>query len=494
MVECICGMLVDSICQVWDMIVFIVGKDKVMIILYVLGWMQYLIGVQNVCVGIMVQLLLGNIGVVGGGMNVLCGYFNIQGLIDIGLMFDLLFGYLMLFKQDEQDYNVYIVKCMQKFLCVNQMLFWQNYLKFYVSLMKLWWGDVVIVDNNWCFDYLFKFDKLYDMLQVYELMNEGKIYGYICQGFNFLVLVLNKGKLISVFFKLKFMVSMDLLEIEIIVFWQNYGVLNDVDLSMIQIEVFCLLIMFFVEENGVVVNFLCWLQWYWKGVNLLGEVCSDIEIMFELFYCIKVMYEKDGGVWWELVCDLVWNYVNFEVLMFEELVMEYNGKVLMDVFDLKDLIRLVCKVGEQLVMFGDLCDDGSIVFGCWIYIGVWGLIGNMMVWCDNSDLIGIGNILGWVWVWLVNCCVMYNCVLCDVVGQLFDLCCMLLVWNGKNWGNVDVLDFKVDEDFVGGMGLFIMNLEGIVCFFVKVGMVEGLFLEYYELFDILLCSNLFSFG
>ena len=42
----------------------------------------------------MMQLLLGNIGVAGGGMNALRGHSNIQGLTDLGLMSNLLPGYL----------------------------------------------------------------------------------------------------------------------------------------------------------------------------------------------------------------------------------------------------------------------------------------------------------------------------------------------------------------------------------------------------------------
>ena len=44
----------------------------------------------------MVQLLLGNIGVPGGGMNALRGHSNIQGLTDLGLMSNLMPGYLTL--------------------------------------------------------------------------------------------------------------------------------------------------------------------------------------------------------------------------------------------------------------------------------------------------------------------------------------------------------------------------------------------------------------
>ena len=105
MVERICGTPADSIRQIWDMIASTAGKDKAMTILYALGWTQHSIGAQNVRAGTMVQLLLGNIGVAGGGMNALRGHSNIQGLTDIGLMSDLLPGYLTLPRQDEQDYD-----------------------------------------------------------------------------------------------------------------------------------------------------------------------------------------------------------------------------------------------------------------------------------------------------------------------------------------------------------------------------------------------------
>jgi formate dehydrogenase major subunit len=48
---------------------------------------------QIIRTGAMVQLLLGNIGIAGGGMNALRGHSNIQGLTDLGLMSNLLPGY-----------------------------------------------------------------------------------------------------------------------------------------------------------------------------------------------------------------------------------------------------------------------------------------------------------------------------------------------------------------------------------------------------------------
>lgn len=112
-----------------------------------------------------------------------------------------------------------------------------------------------------------------------------------------------------------------------------------------------------------------------------------------------------------------------------------------------------------------------------------------MVNCDNFDLFGLGNMLGWVWVWLFNCCVLYNCVLVDINGKLWDLKWMLIQWNGSKWMGNDIFDFG---NVVLGMliGLFIMQLEGMGCLFVINKMVEGLFLEYYELIEMLLGINL----
>ncbi len=81
---------------------------RAMTIMYALGWTQHSIGSQMIRTGAMVQLLLGNIGVAGGGMNALRGHSNIQGLTDLGLMSNLLPGYMTLPSEGEQDYAKYI--------------------------------------------------------------------------------------------------------------------------------------------------------------------------------------------------------------------------------------------------------------------------------------------------------------------------------------------------------------------------------------------------
>ena len=76
--------------------------------MYALGWTHHSIGSQMIRIGAMVQLLLGNIGVAGGGMNALRGHSNMQGLTDLGLLSNQLPGYITLPTEAEQDYGKFI--------------------------------------------------------------------------------------------------------------------------------------------------------------------------------------------------------------------------------------------------------------------------------------------------------------------------------------------------------------------------------------------------
>ena len=76
--------------------------------MYALGWTQHSKGSQNIRCMAMLQLILGNIGVRGGGMNALRGHSNIQGLTDLGLMSNLIPGYLTLATEQEPDFASYM--------------------------------------------------------------------------------------------------------------------------------------------------------------------------------------------------------------------------------------------------------------------------------------------------------------------------------------------------------------------------------------------------
>jgi len=72
MVERVCGMPQAKVLQLWELLAQSAAPDKTMTILYALGWTQHSIGAQMIRTGAMVQLLLGNMGMPGGGVITDC--------------------------------------------------------------------------------------------------------------------------------------------------------------------------------------------------------------------------------------------------------------------------------------------------------------------------------------------------------------------------------------------------------------------------------------
>lgn len=483
MVERICGTPKAKFLHICEKMATTAVAGRAMTIMYALGWTQHSTGAQMLRTGAMVQLLLGNIGVAGGGMNALRGHSNIQGLTDLGLLSTSLPGYLSLPGQAEQDFQKYLDTRTQKPLRPGQVSYWQNYPKFHVSLMKAWYGPNATAENQWGYDFLPKFDKQYDMLQIFELMNQGKVNGYIAQGFNPLAALSNKDRVRNGLAKLKFLVVMDPLATETSEFWQNHGEYNDVDPKQIQTTVFRLPTTCFAEEEGAVVSSSRVLQWHWKAAEPPGEARTDIRIMADLHLRMKALYAKDGGKFPDPIQKLWWPYAHAEEPTPEEVAKEYNGRALADVFDPKDPTKVIRKAGEQLGGFAEMRDDGSTLGGCWIFAGSWTTAGNMMARRDNGDPTGIGNTLNWAWAWPANRRVLYNRASCDVNGKPFNPKRKLVAWNGSTWGGADVADMVGTLAPESGAGPFIMNPEGVARFFSKKGLAEGPFPEHYEPFD-----------
>jgi len=475
----ICGTPQDKMLQIWETIAETSAPGKVMTIMYALGWTQHSVGSQMIRTGAMVQLLLGNIGMPGGGMNALRGHSNIQGLTDLGLLSNLLPGYMTLPLEAEQDYTAYIAKRTAKPLRPGQLSYWQHYEKFHVSLMKAWYGKNATAENNWGYDWLPKLDiPGYDVLKVFDMMYQGQVNGYFCQGFNPIASFPNKAKVSAALAKLKYLVIMDPLATETSEFWRNAGEYNDVDTASIQTTVFRLPTTCFAEEDGSLVNSGRWLQWHWKAAEPPGQAKTDVVIMGGLFHRLRELYRKEGGAYAEPLLNIDWSYRQPEEPSAEEIAQEYNGKALGDVLDPQSG-ALLAKAGEQLPGFGLLRADGSTSCGCWIFSGAWTQAGNQMARRDNADPYGMGQTLGWAWSWPANRRILYNRASADPAGNPWDPQKKRLVWwDGSKWGGTDVPDFKVDSPPEAGM-----NPEGVARLFAVDKMNEGPFPEHYEPFE-----------
>lgn len=486
MVENICGTPQADFLKVCAMLAETSAPNLTTSFLYALGWTQHSVGAQNIRTMAMIQLLLGNMGMAGGGINALRGHSNIQGLTDIGLLSQSLPGYMTLPSDKQTDLQTYLTANTPKPLLPEQVNYWGNYPKFFISMMKAFYGDKAQAENSWGFDWLPKWDKGYDVLQYFDMMHRGEVNGYLCQGFNPLASFPNKQKVGESLAKLKFLVTIDPLDTETANFWQDHGEYNRTDPSQIQTEVFRLPSTCFAEENGSIVNSARWLQWHWKGADGPGDARNDGEILAGIYLRLRQMYADEGGALPEAVLNMSWNYLTPDSPASEEVAMESNGRALADLVDDKGTV--LAKKGQQLSSFAQLRADGSTASGCWIFAGSWTPEGNQMARRDNSDPHGLGNTPGWSWAWPLNRRILYNRASADPMGNPWDPKRQLIKWDGAKWAGDDIPDYSAAPPG-SDVGPFIMQQEGMGRLFALDKMAEGPFPEHYEPFETPIGTN-----
>ncbi len=479
----ICGTPKDAFLRIAEMIGDTSSPDKVMTILYALGWTQHTTGSQTIRAMAMVQLLLGNMGRAGGGVNALRGHANVQGITDMCLYSDNLPGYVGAPTDADPTREVYLTKRTGKPLRPGQMAFTQNFPKWHTSLMKAWYGNAATAENDFSYDWLPKKDAAYDVLAMFELMHKGKMNGFICQGFNPLAAVSCVQKVGESLSKLKYLVVIDPLVTETSEFWRDFGDYNDVDPASIQTEVFRLPATCFAEDTGSYTNSGRVLQWHWAAAPPPGEAKTDIDILSGLFNKLRAMYQKDGGAFPDPVLNLTWNYGNPLTPAPEDIAREFSGKALADLTDPKDATKVLVKAGEQLAGFGQLRDDGSTAAGNWLYCGSWSQAGNLMARRETSDPSGLGVYPNWGYSWPANRRVLYNRAGCDPAGKPWDGKRKLIAWDGAKWAGNDVPDMRPDAAPEQNVGPFIMLPDGVGHLFALKGMAEGPFPEHYEPFE-----------
>ncbi|SYG64487.1 formate dehydrogenase-O, major subunit, selenocysteine-containing [Klebsiella pneumoniae] len=344
LVNRLCGTSLHDFQRICELLASTSAANRTATILYALGWTHHTTGAQTIRAAAMLQLLLGSIGMAGGGVNALRGHSNIQGYTDLGLLSTNLPGYMPLPSEKQVDYQSYISQITPAALGVNEVNYWQNTPKFFVSMMKSFWGDAATAENSWGYDWLPKWERLYDVMTQAELMAQGKINGYVVQGFNPLAAFPDKNKSARALAKLKYLVVIDPLVTESSNFWQNHGEMNDVRPADIQTEVFRLPSSCFAEENGSIANSGRWLQWHWAAAEPPGEALHDGKILGRLFMRLRDLYRQEGGANPAPVLNMSWDYHDPLDPQPEEVAREANGKALRDIVDEQG--RVVIKKGQ----------------------------------------------------------------------------------------------------------------------------------------------------
>jgi formate dehydrogenase major subunit len=485
MVERITGIRKDQFLKAADLFTSIrVNGDmkKAGTIIYAVGWTQHTSGTQIIRAAAMLQLVLGNVGRAGGGVNALRGHSNIQGATDLAGVFDLLPGYLKMPRPDDVDFATYlkrITPTASKPSEWDSYNYWTNTSKFAVSLLKAMYGEAATTENDWAFHHLPKIDRNYAWTQIWDDMYAGSVKGIFAFGMNGVQIGPNTRKNIEALKKADWLVVGEIYPDETSEFWRAPGTTPQ-EMKNIQTTVYRLPCAGFAEKDGTFVNSARWLQWKNAALPPPGEARLDQDILAQIFLKVRALYQKEGGRFPDPILHARWPYTQPEHPALGEIAREINGQALAD---LTDATGQSIKAGQQVPGFAWLKDDGTTLCGNWLYSGSWTEAGNQMARRGTEDPSGLGIYPNWAWSWPANRRVMYNRASCDTSGKPWDAERRQIWWNdaaGKWIGN-DVPDFKADSKPADHMGPFIMNPEGIGRLFVPLsGMAEGPFPEHYE--------------
>lgn len=481
----ICGCSVEDFERVAELVTSTYTPDRVGTILYALGWTHHSHSVQLIHAAAMLQLLLGNIGRPGGGLNALRGHANIQGGTDCGMAYHNLPGYIPIPKADHPTLGAFLEAVTPQPLRPAATNFWANTNRFTVSQLKAYYGEAATARND--FGYAFHPrlpqapDGTYEnwsWAYIFDRMYRGQMEGLFSFGMNPVSNGPHSRKVIAALAKLKWLVVAENFEQETASFWRP-DILSLVQAAPeeVQTEVFLLPAANFAEKDGTFVNSARWIQWKYKAVDPPGDAKADQEIIARIFLRIRELYAEEGGRAADPVRNLNWWYANPSSPSLDEVCREINGWALTDVRNARG--DLVLRAGQQLGGFLDAQADGSTLSGNWLYIGMYPEAGNLTQRRSDDDPSGLGRYPEWAVSWPANRRVLYNRCSADASGRPWDPTRVGIEWNGQRWVG-DVPDYGATSPPDAGVGPFIMVPEGVARLFVPGQFVDGPWSEHYE--------------
>jgi len=469
MVSTITGIPKDAFLKVAELVGEMGRPDKVMTIVYAVGLTQHTTGGQLIRSGAVLQLLLGNMGRPGGGMNAERGHANIQGNTDHAISWEILPGYLKIPQPGQKNIDDYVTKSAPKKSDPNSWNFFgTNYKKFLVSLLKTWYGSAATKDNDFAFSYIPKPLGNSSWMTIFDRALQGKMQGLMLSGMTATSIGPDSNQVLQALAKLKWLVVMDPFPTTSSEFWHGPGMTP----ASVQTEVFMLPTTHWIEKDGSFVNSGRWMQWKDQVIPPQGGARHDHWITAELFQRVKALYQKNGGKFADPIMHLTMDYKDPHKPLLDEIAREINGK------DLKS--------GKQMATFAKLADDGTTTAGDWIYTGSYTEKGNLSKRRDGvqdpakNDPTGMGFYPNWAWSWPLNRRVMYNRASADLDGKPWDPKRPGIAWNGSKWvGDVPDYPPKMNPKDAKAWMPFIMNGEGGGRLFSST-MADGPFPEHYE--------------
>jgi formate dehydrogenase major subunit len=481
-VSSITGVSKENLLKVYEAYSATGVPDKAGTICYALGWTQHTTGSQIIRTMSMIQLLLGNMGIAGGGVNALRGEPNVQGSTDQAILYNILPGYMKVPAASLTTLDAYLKKNTPESKDPQSANFYSNYPKFFVSFLKAYWGDKATKENDFGYNWLPKLEdgKHYSTMHMFDRMYEGKIKGFFCIGADPAVSSPNTNKVRKAMKNLDWLVGENIFNNETYEFWRGPGV----DPAKVKTECFLLPAAATMEKEGSQSNSGRWIQWKYKAAEAPGAGMPVGEIEIKILAEIQKLYKKEGGPNAEAIVNFKWDYLDrngrFDALKVSK---HLNGYFLQDtvIEDKAKGTKTEFKKGQLVPTFGMLQLDGATCAGNWVHCGSFSADGeNKMAKRGKDDPTGLGLYPNWSFAWPVNRRILYNRASCDVNGKPLDPKRKLLEWTGDKWvGDVPDGPWPPMVDKEKGKYPFIMQKDGLGAFFGP-GMAEGPFSEHYE--------------
>jgi formate dehydrogenase major subunit len=479
------GVSKENLVKVYEAFSATGRPDKAGTILYALGWTQHTVGVQNIRLAGIVQLLLGNFGVAGGGINALRGEPNVQGSTDHALLYGYLPGYHYAPTtawKTLADYNKYHTPKTVDPMSVN---WWGNRPKYIASLLKGWFGENATKENEFCYSLLPKLDVGQDCshLFLFDRMYQGKIRGGFIFGHNPCQSFPNSNKVRKAFDKLDWLVVGEVFHNETTDNFRRPGA----DVKKCKTEVFLLPSAYRAEKEGTISNSGRWHMWHYKAIEPLGQSKSMGWMFVEIMNRVRALYAKEGGALPEQILkhDLP---ATFEA---EQITKRINGFFTRDV----EINGKQYKKGQLVPGFPLLQTDGSTSSLNWVYCGGYTEAeGNLSKRRDLTQTpmqAKIGLYPKFAWAWPMNRRVLYNRASVDKMGKPFNPEKAVIEWQDGKWVG-DIPDGPAPPMAMkGGVYPFIMTTEGHAQLYGP-GRDDGPLPEHYEPAETPLTKNPFS--
>ena len=470
----ITGVSEENLLKVYKQFCATGKPDKAGTILYALGWTQHTVGVQNIRCSTLVQLLLGNIGVAGGGINALRGEPNVQGSTDHALLYHVLPGYIGLPLAPWQTLAQFNKANTPVTKIPNSANWWGNRPKYFASLLKGWYGEEAKPENDFCYGLLPKGEPGadYSYMYVMDKMYQGKIKGGFVFGVNPMNSFPNTNKMRKALDNLDWMVCAELHNSETTDNWHRPGV----DPKKMKTEVFLLPSAHRVEKAGTISNSGRWLLWFDKAVEPAGEARNFADMFVPLINKLRELYKAEGGKLPEALLKMNWP----EKYDPEEWTRRINGFFWADT----KIGNRLYKKGDLVPAFGNLQADGSTSSLNWLYTGSYPEDeGNKSKRRDPTQTpmqAAIGLYPNWSWCWPVNRRILYNRASVDLNGKPYNPKKAVIEWDGKKWvGDVPDGPWAPQADTKNGKLAYIMTTDGYAQLYGP-GRLDGPFPEHYE--------------